>query len=149
MRPLRQGVHGAAEGGCAAWQGCSQTGAWWRGAPALSLAAHRRARGSGQRGRMRRQPRGSDHSSERMRERGSRIGEEEALVEEKRLLRPQRQISDGRRRVSLLGGRARQLLLRAGWPRPRLSRRLRPTASFSASVTATVFPACVVAVEGE
>ena len=63
----------------------------------------------------------------------------------KRLLRPQRQISDGRRRVSLLGGRARQLLLRAGWPRPRLSRRLRPTASFSASVTATVFPACVVA----
>jgi len=41
------------------------------------------ARGSGQRGRMRRQPRGSDHSSERMRERGSRIGEEEALVEEK------------------------------------------------------------------
>jgi len=83
MRPLRQGVHGAAEGGCAAWQGCSQTGAWWRGAPALSLAAHRRARGSGQRGRMRRQPRGSDHSSERMRERGSRIGEEEALVEEK------------------------------------------------------------------
>ena len=63
----------------------------------------------------------------------------------KRLLRPQRQISDGRRRVSLLGGCARQLLLRAGWPRPRLSRRLRPTASFSASVTATVFPACVAA----
>ena len=63
----------------------------------------------------------------------------------KRLLRPQRQISNGRCRVSLLGGRARQLLLRAGWPRPRLSRRLRPTASFSASVTATVFPACVVA----
>jgi len=52
--------------------------------------------------------------------------------------------SDGCSRVSMPGSRARQLL-RARWPWLRLPRRQHPTASFSASVTATVFPACVAA----